>query len=113
MSAAGLRTDGRRPKEIRRIRCRLGLFARVDGSAYFEQGNTKVIAVVYGPREVRSSRSRSSRRSRRVKRRYLAFGGGDYCFLCCAAPPRCLTRRRLGCCCRPRLPGAFADANSE
>jgi hypothetical protein len=31
---------------------RLGLFSRVDGSAYFEQGNTKVIAVVYGPREV-------------------------------------------------------------
>lgn len=51
MSAAGLRVDGRRPREVRRVRCRLGLFARVDGSAYFEQGNTKVIAVVYGPRE--------------------------------------------------------------
>ena len=88
MSAAGLRTDGRRPKEIRRIRCRLGLFARVDGSAYFEQGNTKVIAVVYGPREVRSSRRRSRRSSRGVgNRRYLAFGGGITVFLCCAAAP--------------------------
>jgi exosome complex component RRP41 len=31
----------------------MGLFARADGSAYFEQGNTKVLAAVYGPREVR------------------------------------------------------------
>jgi hypothetical protein len=37
VSAAGLRVDGRRPREVRRVRCRLGLFARVDGSAYFEQ----------------------------------------------------------------------------
>lgn len=29
-----------------------GIFQRADGSAYFEQGNTKVIALVYGPREV-------------------------------------------------------------
>ncbi len=55
VSAAGLRVDGRRPKEVRRMRSRLGLFSRVDGSAYFEQGNTKVIAVVYGPREVRAT----------------------------------------------------------
>jgi len=47
----GLRTDGRRPKELRNIRCKLGLFSRADGSAYFEQGNTKALATVYGPRE--------------------------------------------------------------
>jgi exosome complex component RRP41 len=30
----------------------MGLFSRADGSAYYEQGNTKVLASVYGPREV-------------------------------------------------------------
>ncbi|DAZ93233.1 TPA: hypothetical protein N0F65_003049, partial [Lagenidium giganteum] len=54
ISVAGLRLDGRRSDEVRRIRTRLGLFQRVDGSAYYEQGNTKVVAVVYGPRELKS-----------------------------------------------------------
>eukprot|EP01117_Protostelium_nocturnum_P004035 TRINITY_DN15305_c0_g1_i1.p1 TRINITY_DN15305_c0_g1~~TRINITY_DN15305_c0_g1_i1.p1 ORF type:complete len:249 (-),score=99.92 TRINITY_DN15305_c0_g1_i1:54-800(-) len=48
----GLREDGRRPNELRRIKSKLGIFSRASGSAYYEQGNTKVIAVVYGPREV-------------------------------------------------------------
>jgi exosome complex component RRP41 len=54
VSLSGLRLDGRRPLENRQIKCRLSLFTKVDGSAYLEMGNTKVIAVVYGPREVRS-----------------------------------------------------------
>ena len=49
---SGLRIDGRRPKEIRHLKTRFGLFTKVDGSAYIEMGNTKVIACVYGPREV-------------------------------------------------------------
>eukprot|EP01132_Coremiostelium_polycephalum_P009880 gene9880-12121_t len=32
----------------------MGVFNRADGSAYYEQGNTKIIAAVYGPREVTS-----------------------------------------------------------
>lgn len=49
----GLRVDGRRCDELRKIRCKLGILSsRADGSAYYEQGNTKVIATVYGPREV-------------------------------------------------------------
>lgn len=28
------------------------LLRRADGSAYYEQGNTKIICAVYGPREV-------------------------------------------------------------
>lgn len=55
ISVAGLRVDGRRSEEVRRIRTRFGLFQRVDGSAYYEQGNTKVVAVVYGPRELRGA----------------------------------------------------------
>lgn len=48
----GLRLDGRRPGEVRRVRCSLGVLARADGSAMYEQGNTRVMAAVYGPREV-------------------------------------------------------------
>ena len=47
-----LRLDGRRPGEVRRVRCSLGVLARADGSAMYEQGNTRVMAAVYGPREV-------------------------------------------------------------
>lgn len=48
----GLRIDGRRPKEIRKINIRLGVFGQADGSAYVEQGKTKVLATVYGPHQV-------------------------------------------------------------
>lgn len=48
----GLRNDGRRGHELRKVRCRLGVFSQSDGSAYIEQGNTKVLAAVYGPRPV-------------------------------------------------------------
>uniref|UniRef100_T1J870 Putative exosome complex component RRP41 n=1 Tax=Strigamia maritima TaxID=126957 RepID=T1J870_STRMM len=53
----GLRIDGRRPNELRKIRCKLGVFTQADGSAYIEQGNTKVLAAVYGPHEIRGSRA--------------------------------------------------------
>lgn len=53
ISPEGLRQDGRRPPEIRKLACQLGQFRKVDGSATFEQGNTKVIATVYGPREAK------------------------------------------------------------
>jgi hypothetical protein len=52
LSEYGLRVDGRRPNELRQIRCKLGVFNQPDGSAYLEQGNTKVLAAVYGPHEV-------------------------------------------------------------
>ncbi|XP_020588814.1 exosome complex component RRP41 homolog isoform X1 [Phalaenopsis equestris] len=50
----GFRLDGRRPNEMRQIRGEVGVVARADGSAVFEMGNTKVIAAVYGPREVQN-----------------------------------------------------------
>lgn len=49
----GLRVDGRRPPELRRLQCQLGVFQQADGSAFLEQGNTKVLATVYGPHDVR------------------------------------------------------------
>lgn len=52
LSDQGLRLDGRKPEELRKLSCRLGIFSQADGSAYLEQGNTKVLAAVYGPHEV-------------------------------------------------------------
>lgn len=57
VSAAGLRGDGRRPREVRRVRASFGALATGDGSAYLEHGLNKVVASVTGPRSV-SSRSR-------------------------------------------------------
>ena len=49
LQISGLRSDGRKPDEIRRISTGLGTFDDCDGSAYLEMGNTKVQAVVYFP----------------------------------------------------------------
>jgi exosome complex component RRP41 len=41
VSPEGLRLDGRRPKELRRLDAKLDVLASADGSAIFEMGNTK------------------------------------------------------------------------
>ncbi|MEM1537520.1 MAG: exosome complex exonuclease Rrp41 [Candidatus Nezhaarchaeales archaeon] len=46
----GLRLDGRRPDEVRPLNMEVGILKSADGSAYVEQGKTKVLAAVYGPR---------------------------------------------------------------
>jgi exosome complex component RRP41 len=48
----GRRIDGRRPEELRPIKIELGVLKNANGSAIFEMGNTKVIAAVYGPKEM-------------------------------------------------------------
>ncbi|MBS7632991.1 exosome complex exonuclease Rrp41 [Candidatus Bathyarchaeota archaeon] len=48
----GLRLDGRKPDELRPIKIEVGVISNADGSAYIEQGKNKVLAGVYGPREV-------------------------------------------------------------
>ncbi len=48
----GRRIDGRRPDELRPIKMRVGVLTRADGSAYLQWGKNKVLAAVYGPREV-------------------------------------------------------------
>ena len=58
ISPEGLRLDGRRANELRCIKCRMGVLTRADGSAYFEQGNTKVLAAVFGPQEVRRGKGK-------------------------------------------------------
>lgn len=63
LSDQGYRVDGRRAGELRKIQARMGVFAQADGSAYIEQGNTKALAVVYGPHEA-SGRARAGHRGR-------------------------------------------------
>ncbi len=48
----GLRLDGRKPDELRPIRLEVGTIPNADGSAYIEQGKNKIVAAIYGPREV-------------------------------------------------------------
>jgi len=47
----GIRVDGRKPDELRRIKIEAGVLYRADGSCYLEWGGNKILAAVYGPRE--------------------------------------------------------------
>lgn len=48
----GLRLDGRKPDELRPIKIEVGVLPNADGSAYIQQGKNKILAAVYGPREL-------------------------------------------------------------
>jgi exosome complex component RRP41 len=52
LTADGLRIDGRRLNELRPLKITAGALHEADGSAYVEWGANKVMAAVYGPREV-------------------------------------------------------------
>jgi len=47
-----VRLDGRKLDEMRPIKIEVGVLGNADGSAYIEQGKNKILAAVYGPREV-------------------------------------------------------------
>ena len=78
ISPEGLRVDGRRAGEVRRIRCRMGAL-RADGSAYLEQGSTKVLVRVSGPREV-ARRAKASHDAALLTCEFMAlpFAGGQH-----------------------------------
>jgi exosome complex component RRP41 len=50
------RVDGRKPDELRPIHIESGVIPNADGSAYIEMGRNKIIAGVYGPREMHPKR---------------------------------------------------------
>ena len=52
LSPEGRRIDGRTLEELRPIRITAGALHQADGSAFVEWGENKVMAAVYGPREV-------------------------------------------------------------
>jgi exosome complex component RRP41 len=48
----GRRLDGRAFDELREVKMNVGVLKRAQGSAYIEWGKNKVLAAVYGPREM-------------------------------------------------------------
>lgn len=49
----GRRLDGRGLNDLRPITLKVGLLANANGSAYIEQGKNKILAAVFGPKDVR------------------------------------------------------------
>ena len=52
----GVRLDGRKSNELRPITMKVGVLDNAQGSAYVEWGKNKVLAGVYGPREMHPRR---------------------------------------------------------
>lgn len=52
INSKGLRRDGRRLDELRPIKIEVGILENADGSAYIEFGKNKIMAAVYGPKDV-------------------------------------------------------------
>src|SRR5438046_4653445 len=52
MDKNGIRTDGRRWDELRPLKIEVGILKNADGSAQIEWGKNKIIAAVYGPKEM-------------------------------------------------------------
>ncbi len=74
----GLRLDGRKEDELRPIKIEAGVLKRADGSCYLEHGGNKVMAAVYGPREVHPRHlQRSTRAIERYKNNMASFSVGD------------------------------------
>jgi exosome complex component RRP41 len=48
----GIRTDGRKANDVRPVKIEVGVLGNADGSAYIEMGKNKILAAVYGPREI-------------------------------------------------------------
>ncbi len=78
IDAKGLRTDGRKLDELRPIHLEVGYLSRADGSAYIEHGKNKIVAAVYGPRELHPRHlAQSDRALLRVTYRMATFSVSD------------------------------------
>ncbi|HZW57794.1 MAG TPA: exosome complex exonuclease Rrp41 [Nitrososphaerales archaeon] len=63
ISEQGLRLDGRRIDELRPIKIEVGTLKNADGSAFIQFGKNKIMAAVYGPKEVHPKHSALPNRS--------------------------------------------------
>lgn len=54
LAIAGLRVDGRRFNELRKIKYKLDIDNLSDGSTYLEQGLNKVLVLIDGPKEMKN-----------------------------------------------------------
>lgn len=73
----GLRVDGRRAKEIRRISASLSGSLHVDGSCTYEQGNTKLLVTVVGPVEAKRGKVNQDRATVTCEYSACAFSGTE------------------------------------
>ena len=48
----GIRSDGRKGNETRKVTIKAGVLKNANGSAYIEFGGNKILAGVFGPRDV-------------------------------------------------------------
>lgn len=68
------RVDGRKVDELRPVTIETGVVPNADGSAYIEMGRNKIIAAVYGPREMHPKRlSKPNRGVLRVRYHMAPF----------------------------------------
>ena len=74
----GLRLDGRKTNELRPVKIEVGILPNADGSAYIEHGKNKILAGVYGPREMHPKHlSRPDRMVLRCRYRMAPFSVGE------------------------------------
>ncbi|MBR9679849.1 MAG: exosome complex exonuclease Rrp41 [Candidatus Altiarchaeota archaeon] len=66
---AGKRLDGRKPGDARPMKIETGVIENAEGSAMVEFGKTKVVAAVYGPRDIHPKHMMRSNRTL-VRARY-------------------------------------------
>jgi len=52
ISKDDVRVDGRKLNDLRPMKLEVGILSNADGSAYIEQGKNKILAAVYGPKEL-------------------------------------------------------------
>ncbi|MCD6559332.1 MAG: exosome complex exonuclease Rrp41 [Palaeococcus sp.] len=70
----GYRIDGRKKYELRKIDMKVGVLKNANGSAYVEWGKNKILAAVYGPREIHPKHlQRSDRAILRVRYNMAPF----------------------------------------
>lgn len=78
IDAKGRRQDGRKLDELRPIKLQVGYLSRADGSACIEHGKNKIVAAVYGPRELHPRHlAQSDRALLRVTYRMATFSVSD------------------------------------
>lgn len=74
----GLRLDGRKTNVLRPVKIEVGILPNADGSAYIEHGKNKILAGVFGPREMHPKHlSRPDRMVLRCRYRMAPFSVGE------------------------------------
>jgi exosome complex component MTR3 len=76
---SNLRPDGRKWNELRSLFLKVGIITKAQGSVYIEMGNTKLIAAVYGPKEVLRREEFSLKGKVTCEFKYMPFSRAHYC----------------------------------